>query len=478
MQGADAMTDTRDTAEIGLIGLGTMGGNLALNIAETGHRIAVWNRTPARTRAFMVEADDLAPNIVPCAQLAEFVAAIARPRRIILMVPAGDAVDDQIAALRPLVDAGDVIVDAGNSDWQDTRRRAAALAATGIEFLGLGVSGGAEGARHGPSMMAGGSERAWAALAPVLQVIAARFAHDPCVAHLGPDGAGHYVKMVHNGIEYADMQMIAEIYGLMRDGMGQGAGAIGETFARWNAGPLASYLIEITAEVAQAIDAATGQPLIDLIVDRAGQKGTGRWTVIDAQTRAAPLPAVEAAVMARVLSGAAEARLAGAALFGGPIDALDLAEAELESALFAGKILAYSQGFSLLSTASADETWALPLPRIAQIWRAGCIIRSALLDDMATALTESADTRLAFAPAFAAHLAAHVPSLRRVVAAAMAAGVPVPALAANLGYFDMLRQARGTANLVQAQRDRFGEHGFARSDRPGQTGLHGPWAKP
>jgi 6-phosphogluconate dehydrogenase len=282
------MTDTRDTAEIGLIGLGTMGANLALNIAETGHKIAVWNRTAARTAAFVAEADDLAANIVPTTQLTEFVAAIARPRRIILMVPAGGAVDDQIAALQPLIDAGDVIVDAGNSDWQDTGRRAKALAAAQIEFLGLGVSGGAEGARSGPSMMAGGSERAWTALAPVLQVIAARFAHDPCVAHLGPDGAGHYVKMVHNGIEYADMQMIAEIYGVMRDGMGQGAGAIGDVFARWNTGPLASYLIEITAEVAGTVDAATGQPLIDLIVDRAGQKGTGRWTVIDAQTRAAP----------------------------------------------------------------------------------------------------------------------------------------------------------------------------------------------
>ena len=470
------MTDLRDTAEIGLIGLGTMGANLALNIAETGHRIAVWNRTSARTDAFVDEADDLAFNIVPTQQLADLVAAIARPRRIILMVPAGSPVDDQIAALLPLIDAGDVIVDAGNSDWQDTRRRALALAGDDIAYLGLGVSGGAEGARTGPSMMAGGTDRAWTSLEPVLRVIAARFGQDPCVAHLGPDGAGHYVKMVHNGIEYADMQMIAEIYGLMRDGMGTGAAGIGDAFARWNAGPLASYLVEITAEVARTTDAATGQPLLDLIADRAGQKGTGRWTVIDAQTRAAPLPAVEAAVTARVLSGAANTRAEGAALFGGTTVMLDAPETDLERALFAGKILAYSQGFSLLAAASRDEDWALPLPRIAEIWRAGCIIRSTLLDDMARALAEAPDGQLAFAPSFAAYLKTHVPALRRVVAAAVSAGLPVPALASSLAYFDTLRQARGTANLIQGLRDRFGEHGFERTDRPGEKDLHGPWA--
>lgn len=471
------MTDTRDTAELGLIGLGTMGANLALNIAETGHKIAVWNRTPARTTEFMAgaEAEELGPNIIPATELAEFVASIARPRRIILMVPAGPAVDDQIAALRPLIDAGDVIVDAGNSDWQDTGRRARALAGDDIDFLGLGVSGGAEGARVGPSMMAGGSERAWQALAPVLRVIAARFRTDPCVAHLGPEGAGHYVKMVHNGIEYADMQMIAEIYGLMRDGRGEGAAEIGDSFARWNDGPLASYLIGITAEVARTVDPESGRPLLDLIVDSAGQKGTGRWTVIDAQMRAAPLPAVEAAVTARVMSGAPRVRADGAAILGRTSGPVDLSDADLESALLAGKILAYSQGFSLLATASAEESWALPLPRIAEIWRAGCIIRSAMLDDMARALAAGPGARLVFAPGFAAQVAGHVPALRRVVAAAVLAGLPVPALASSLAYFDMLRQPRGTANLIQGLRDRFGAHGFERIDRPGEAGLHGPW---
>lgn len=468
------MSDIRETAEIGLIGLGTMGANLALNIAETGHKIAVFNRTAARTDAFLDEAEDLAPMIVPTTDLTDFVAAIARPRRIVLMVPAGKAVDDQIAALRPHLDAGDVIVDAGNSDWHDTGRRATALAQLGLEFLGLGVSGGAEGARNGPSMMAGGSGRAWQALQPVLRVIAARFEQDPCVAHLGPDGAGHYVKMVHNGIEYADMQMIAEVYGLMRDGMGQDAAVIGGSFARWNEGALASYLIEITAEVARSTDPDSGQPMLDLIRDSAGQKGTGRWTVIDAQTRAAPLPAVEAAVTARVLSGEGKARARGAEIFGAS-DPVSLTEADLESALIAGKILAYSQGFSLLAAASQEQGWDLPLPRIAQIWRAGCIIRSAMLDDMATALADAPGERLAFAPAFAAQVRAHLPGLRRVVAGASAAGLPVPALASGLAYLDTLRQARGTANLIQGLRDRFGAHGFERIDRPGQTGLHGPW---
>jgi 6-phosphogluconate dehydrogenase len=323
-------------------------------------------------------------------------------------------------------------------------------------------------------MMAGGTERAWSALAPVLELIAARFERDPCVAHLGPEGAGHYVKMVHNGIEYADMQMIAEVYGLMRDGMGRTAADIGDSFARWNDGALASYLIEITAEVARTTDPGSGQPILDLIRDSAGQKGTGRWTVIDAQTRAAPLPAVEAAVTARVMSGQTATRATGAALFGGA-ERLDLSTTDLEGALIAGKIIAYAQGFSLLATASREEGWDLPLPRIAEIWRAGCIIRSAMLDDMARALEDAPEAQLAFASAFAAQLRDHVPALRRVVAAASLAGLPVPALASGLAWFDTLRQARGTANLIQSLRDRFGAHGFERIDRPGETGLHGPW---
>jgi len=462
-------------AEIGLIGLGTMGANLALNIAETGHRIAVWNRTTARTEAFVQDADDLAPNIVPAETLGEFVNAIARPRRIILMVPAGRPIDEQIDALKPLLEPGDTIIDAGNSDWQETNRRAAALG--DVRYLGLGVSGGADGARNGPSMMAGGSVEAYTAMEPILDLIAAKYDRSPCVAHMGPGGAGHYVKMVHNGIEYADMQIIAEIYGLMRDGEARPAADIGARFKAWNDGPLKSYLVEVTASVAAAMDPEVSKPMLDVIADRAGQKGTGRWTVVDAQSRATPLPAVEAAVTARVLSAAHELRAQGEDLFGKAEADLTLSDDDLESAMLAGKILAYSQGFALLAKASEEEGWNLPLPRIAEIWRAGCIIRSAMLDDMARALNAAPGGLLAFAPDFAALLKTHLPGLRRTVAEATNAGLPVPALSASLAYFDTLRQARGTANMIQAQRDFFGEHGFERVDRPGLSGLHGPWAQ-
>lgn len=465
-----------EQAEIGLIGLGTMGGNLALNIAENGHQIAVFNRTYARTEAFLAEAGPLASRLTPAETLEGFVATLQSPRRIILLVPAGKPVDDQIAALKPLLDPGDVIIDGGNSDWRDTNRRAADAAP--LIYLGLGVSGGAEGARHGPSMMAGGTGEAYAMVAPVLEAIAADFQGAPCVAHLGPGGAGHYVKMVHNGIEYADMQMIAEIYGLMRDGLGMTAPEMAPIFSRWNEGVLRSYLIEITAEIAGTEDPATGQSMLDVIADRAGQKGTGRWTVMDAQDRGAPLPAVEAAVTARVLSSRAEDRGAGEALYGAgpmalPRDALT--EAMMEGALIAGKIIAYAQGFELLAKASAEESWDMPLPRVAEIWRAGCIIRSAMLDDMAAALGEAADRALIMAPHFASLMTQHHTALRQTVSLAAAHGIAVPALSSALGYFDTMRTARGTANMLQAQRDFFGQHGFERLDRPGESGFHGPW---
>jgi 6-phosphogluconate dehydrogenase len=465
-----------DQAAIGLIGLGTMGANLALNIAEAGHRIAVHNRSPDKTRAFHEQAGALRDRIVPTETLEDLVDALASPRTILMMVPAGAPVADQIDALVPLLAEGDILIDGGNSDWTDSRDRATALGDRGIGFLGLGVSGGAEGARHGPSLMAGGHEAAWAAAETVLTSIAARFGDVPCAAYFGDGGAGHYVKTVHNGIEYADMQMIAEIYGLMRDGQGRTAADISAVFDRWNGAALESYLVEIAAEVAAVIDPATGRPILDVIADRAGQKGTGRWTVMDAQRRAAPLPAVEAAVTARVLSGEAALRAEGEHLFP-ESDALPpLTDAELEGALIAGKILAYSQGFTLLSVARGEEGWIMPLDTVARTWRAGCIIRSAMLDDMATALEEGTCARpLAFAPTFAERLRAHVPALRRVVAAAVAAGLPVPALSAALQHFDQLRQSRGTANMIQALRDRFGAHGFERTDRPGEGGQHGPW---
>jgi 6-phosphogluconate dehydrogenase len=465
-----------ERAAIGLIGLGTMGANLALNIAEAGHRIAVFNRSPERTRAFHADAGALAEAIVPTETLEALVNALESPRMILMMVPAGAPVTEQIDALSPLLSPGDILIDGGNSDWGDSRDRATSLAKDGLHFLGLGVSGGAEGARHGPSMMAGGHEAAWEAAAPILTSIAARFNDTPCAAYFGAGGAGHYVKTVHNGIEYADMQMIAEVYGLMRDGQGRDASDIGALLARWNEGALESYLIEIAGEVAATTDAETGGAILDVIADRAGQKGTGRWTVIDAQTRAAPLPAVEAAVTARVLSGEAALRSEGATLFpsSGTLDPLD--DAELEAALLVGKILAYSQGFTLLARARLEEGWTMPLDTVAQTWRAGCIIRSAMLDDMASALASASDDQpLAFAPDFVTLIEANLPALRRVIATATLAGLPVPALSAALQHFDQLRQARGTANMIQGLRDRFGAHGFERTDRPGEAGLHGPW---
>ena len=460
-------------AHIGLIGLGTMGAMLALNIAEKGFDIAVWNRTVSVTHAFKAGAGDLAPRILPTETLEAFVAAIKPPRSIILMVPAGPVVDDQIAALKGLLGPDDLIIDAGNANFHDTTRRSAA--ASGYRFLGMGVSGGEEGARHGPSIMGGGAREDWDRVAPVLEAISAKYQGSPCATWMGPGGAGHFVKAVHNGIEYADMQMIAEIYGVMRDGLGMEAAAIGEVFDAWNKGPLQSYLVEISAAVSKAVDG--GKPMLDVILDKAGQKGTGRWTVIEAQQLSAPIPVIEAAVMARNVSARLDERRAGEAVFGAAPVALPagaLKVAALEQAMIAGKILCYAQGFALIVAASKEFGWDLPLPAIARVWREGCIIRSSMLNDMATALEEGPERGLMLAPFFADHLKAATPGLRAVVSAGAAHGLPLPALSAGLAWFDMMRTGRSTANMIQAQRDFFGAHGFERLDQAG-TGLHGPW---
>ena len=463
-------------AQIGLIGLGTMGSMLALNIAEKGFKIAVWNRTTAVTHDFAAGAGELAAQITPTETLTELVAAIAKPRAIILMVPAGQPVDDQIAALRPLLDRDDLIIDAGNALFHDTNRRAAEAAVQGPRFLGIGVSGGEEGARHGPSIMGGGVRADWDRVEPILSAISAKYEGTPCATYMGEAGAGHFVKAVHNGIEYADMQMIAEVYGVMRDGMGKAAPAIAGVFDGWNKGILQSYLIEISSAVSAATDPVSGVPMLDVILDRAGQKGTGRWTVIEAQHLAATIPAIEAAVMARNLSSRLEERRAGEAVFGAaparmPTEALDLET--LEQAMIAGKILCYAQGFALIGAAAKEFGWAMPLPDIARVWREGCIIRSGMLNDMATALTEDPNRNLMLAPFFADLLKQTHGSLRRVVAAAALHGLPMPALASGLAWFDMMRTGRSTANMIQAQRDFFGAHGFERLD--GGPGKHGPW---
>jgi 6-phosphogluconate dehydrogenase len=468
-----------EKAEIGLIGLGTMGSNLALNIAEKGHRIAVFNRTVSRVDEFKANAGDLADRIVPCHSLKELAAAIRPPRPVIIMVVAGKPADEQIAALRGELEANDIVIDAGNANFHDTVRRFKELEGSGLTFIGMGVSGGEEGARHGPSIMVGGTQESWKRVEGVLTAISAKFKGEPCAAWLGPDGAGHFVKTIHNGIEYADMQMIAEIYGILRDGLGMGAKEIAPVFAGWNEGRLDSYLIEITAKALAADDPKTGRPVVDIILDRAGQKGTGKWSVIEAQQLGIPATAIEAAVAARVLSSLKDERLAAEKTYG----ALDVAPIagdrqtllkDLELALFAGKIAAYAQGFAVMAGASKEFGWNLPMPTIARIWRAGCIIRSAMLDTMAEAFASGgAQDNLLMAPAFVALMKEAHPSLRRIVARAAQAGLPVPALASALGYFDAYRQGRGTSNLIQAQRDFFGAHGFERIDDKGA--FHGPW---
>ncbi len=463
-------------ADIGLIGLGTMGAMLALNIADNGFSVAVHNRTASKIPEFIDGAGPLKDQFSGHAELADFVQAIAKPRSIILMVPAGDPVDEQIEALRPLLDEDDLIIDAGNANFHDTERRAKVAADAGNPYLGIGVSGGAEGARFGPSIMGGGDKDAWDRVEPILHAIAAKYEGAPCATHMGPGGAGHFVKTVHNGIEYADMQLIAEAYGLMRDGMGMDAAACGKTFAEWDKGPLKSYLIEISGKVAQATDAETGKPVLDIILDRAGQKGTGRWTVIESQMLGAPVPVIEAAVAARNLSAQRDLRIAGAAAYSEPNRTLAdgvLSLDDIEQALIAGKILCYAQGYDLLSKASAEYDWHLPMAPIARVWREGCIIRSAMLSDMAEVLEKEPDQNLALSAHFKKLIADNIAGLRKTAVTAQMAGIAVPALSAALAYFDQMTTARVTANMLQAQRDYFGAHSFERVDKDGAH--HGPW---
>lgn len=466
-------------AEIGLIGLGVMGANLALNIAEKGHRIAVFNRTPEKTRHFFQTAGALADRIIPCETIAEFVAAIRPPRPVIIMIKAGEAVDEQMAALVPHLSGGDIMIDAGNANFRDTRARFQRLEGSGLTFIGMGVSGGEEGARHGPSIMVGGTPESYARVEKVLTSIAATYHDEPCCAWLGSDGAGHFVKTIHNGIEYADMQMIAEVYGILRDGSGKSASEISNIFIEWNKGRLNSYLIEITGTVLAAADPLTGKPMADIILDKAGQKGTGKWSVIEAQEMGVPATAIEAAVAARSLSALKAEREKAEALFGAENAAFPIAFGpdllkDLELALFAAKIGAYAQGFAVMAEASREFGWSLPMPVIAKIWRAGCIIRSQFLDEITTAFTAAPDAaNLILTPAFTAMVKETLPSLRRIVSAATASGLPVPALASALNWFEAYKRARGTANLIQAQRDFFGAHGFERVD--GVDRPHGPW---
>jgi 6-phosphogluconate dehydrogenase len=469
-----------EKAEIGLIGLAVMGSNLALNIAEKGNRIAVFNRTPEKTDAFFADAGALKDQIVPTKTLEEFVAAIRPPRPVIIMVKAGEPVDELIATLRNYLSEGDIIIDAGNANFRDTIRRFEGLKDSGLTFIGMGVSGGEEGARHGPSIMVGGTEPSYKRVEKVLTSISAKFKNEDCCAWLGENGAGHFVKTIHNGIEYADMQMIAEIYGILRDGLGLSAKECSEIFGKWNKGRLESYLIEISELVLGKSDPITGKPMVDMIVDKAGQKGTGKWSAIEAQNMGVPATGIEAAVAARSLSSFKAQRENAEKILGlpggGKISGANKEQliADLELALLAGKIGAYAQGFAVMAEASKEFGWSLPMPTIAQIWRAGCIIRSQFLDDITSAFRAMPDAdNLVITPAFAALVKETDGALRRVVSTAALGGFAVPALASALSYFDSYRRGRGTANLIQAQRDFFGAHGFDRVD--GVDKHHGPW---
>ncbi|MFE6666360.1 NADP-dependent phosphogluconate dehydrogenase [Streptomyces sp. NPDC057697] len=461
------------TAQIGVTGLAVMGRNLARNFARHGFTVAVHNRTVARTDSLVKEYGDEG-SFVPARTPEECVAALERPRRLVIMVKAGDPTDAVIHEFAPLLDEGDVIIDGGNAHFEDTRRREKELRERGIHFVGAGISGGEEGALNGPSIMPGGSAESYASLGPLLERIAAK-AEDgtPCTTHIGPDGAGHFVKMVHNGIEYADMQLIAEAYDLLRQVAGYSPAKIAETFRGWNTGRLDSYLIEITAEVLAHTDAATGKPFVDIVQDRAEQKGTGRWTVQTALDLGVPVSGIAEAVFARSLSGHADLREAARELPGPSATPLGEEAAaafadRVEQALYASKIVSYTQGFHQIRAGSLTYDWDIDLGAVAAIWRAGCIIRAAFLDRIRAAYEARPDLlSLLSDRRFAEEIGAAQDDWRTVVAEAARQGVPTPGFAAALAYYDGLRADRLPAALTQGQRDFFGAHTYRRTDREG-----------
>ena len=470
------------THSLGLIGLGVMGENLALNFERHGFSVAGFDLDADKRTRFGQRTQGLQACSV--ANLAELVARLSVPRRILLMVPAGAAVDAVLAELRPLLGAGDVVIDGGNTLYSDTARRIAALQGSGILYLGMGVSGGEEGALHGPALMPGGDAAAWPLVAPLLQAIAARADDgEPCCDWMGPGGAGHFVKMVHNGIEYADMQMIGEAYWLMQEMLGLSPAQISAVFRGWNAGELGSYLMGISADILATADPLTGEPLVLRILDTAAQKGTGKWTSQIALDLGAAAPTIADAVFARTVSALQPERVHASQHLQGPqpraavaTDAAAQATllAQVHDALLAAKVCAYAQGFALMRAADQAHGWGLDFARIAKVWRAGCIIRARLLDDMRQAFEATPDSpNLLLAPHFAQLLARSQQPLREVVARAALHGVPVPGFMSALAYYDAYRSARLPANLLQAQRDYFGAHTYQRTDRPGH--FHTRW---
>jgi 6-phosphogluconate dehydrogenase len=463
-------------AQIGVTGLGVMGRNLARNFARHGYAVALHNRTVSRMTAVIDQFGDEG-NFVPAQTAEKFVQALERPRRLVIMVNAGDATDAVIDEFAPLMEEGDMIIDGGNAHFGDTRRREAKLKEQGLHFVGMGVSGGEEGALNGPSIMPGGSRESYASLGPMLETISAHVDGTPCCTHIGPDGAGHFVKMVHNGIEYADMQLIAEAYDLLRHGTGLEPGQIAETFRTWNTGRLDSYLIEITAEVLAHTDASTDKPFVDIVLDQAEQKGTGRWTVQDALDLGVPVNGIAEAVFARSLSGHADLRRAARGLPGPktmPAEAAEFAD-QVEQALYASKLVSYAQGWHMMAVGSREYDWNLDLGRIATIWRGGCIIRAVFLDRIRAAYENNADLpTLLVDDEFSKDLASAQDAWRNVVATAARLGIPVPGFSAALAYYDALRAERLPAALIQGLRDFFGAHTYRRTDRDGS--FHTLWA--
>jgi 6-phosphogluconate dehydrogenase len=463
--------------DLGLFGLGVMGQNLVLNMERNGFSVSVYNRTAERTQEFMKERA-AGKNIRAGYTVQEFVGLLKRPRAIMLMIKAGAPVDAVIEELVPLLDSDDLIIDGGNSHFKDTERRAQALAKKGLHYIGTGVSGGEYGALHGPSIMPGGPREAYERVRPVFEAIAAKVDGEPCVTYIGPRGAGHYVKMVHNGIEYGDMQLIAEVYDILSRAGGLTAAELHQVFAKWNRGELSSYLIEITADIFAKMDEETGKPLVEVILDEAQQKGTGKWASQDALDLGAPIPTINAAVESRIISAYKDERVAASRTLSGPAvrfegDRQALIE-DGQRALFAAKICSYAQGMALLETASREYGYALDLAAIARIWRGGCIIRARFLNDVAAAFQQDPTLpNLLLSSYFKEAVEGRQAALRHVVQTAVELGIPCLALSASLAYYDAYRTARLPANLTQAQRDYFGAHTYRRVDKKGV--FHTEW---
>jgi 6-phosphogluconate dehydrogenase len=468
------------TAQFGIIGLGVMGENLALNVEDHGNTVAVWNLETEWTDRLLHRNPQR--QLVGARTLQEFCRALERPRRILMMIRAGDPVDQTLQKLSPYLSPGDIVIDGGNSFFKDTIRRESNARQTMVNFFGMGVSGGEEGARHGPSLMPGGSREAYNHVTPILQAIAAKTDSGPCVTYVGPDGSGHFVKMVHNGIEYGDMQLIAEAYEILNKVLRLSAQELADIFAEWNRGPLESYLIEITAYIFSVTDPETGKPLVDMILDKAGQKGTGKWTAQIALDLDVPIPTIAAAIDARALSSMKDQRVIAGSLIHSTASAAYSGEKReliqaVHDALYASKICSYAQGMSLIRAGSEEWEWGINLREMARIWKGGCIIRARFLDSIMRAFERQPDLpNLLLDSEFMTWIQRSERSWRKLIATVVQMGIPVPALSASLSYFDSYRSAQLPQNLTQAQRDFFGAHTYQRADRPTAGFVHTDWS--